>query len=114
MARRYAASLRATAMVAWLWLLCAASPLVENGQLRVESRSQMRGFQQHRLQVSIALLGDGHAPGTVSRGLLSAAQTAVADHLLDGVEPLDLADFEHPGQRRDVADYRVLSKLETV
>src|SRR5271154_3378670 len=51
--------------------------LVENGQLRVESRSQMRGFQQHRLQVSIALLGDGHAPGTVSRGLLSAAQAAV-------------------------------------
>ncbi len=58
--------------------------LVENGQLRVESRSQMRGFQQYRLQVSIALLGDGHPPGTVGRGLLSAAQTAVADDLLDG------------------------------
>ena len=66
----------------------------------------MRGLQQHRLQVSIALFGDGHAPGTVGRGLLSAAQAAVADDLLDGVEPLDLADFEHPGQRRDVADGR--------
>ena len=78
--------------------------LVENGQLRVESRSQMRGLQQHRLQVPIALLGDGHTSGTVGRSLLSAAQTAVADGLLDGVEPLNLADFEHPGQRRDVAD----------
>ena len=68
--------------------------LVENGQLRVESRSQMRGLQQHRLQVSIALFGDGHAPGTVGRGFLSAAQAAVADDLLDGVEPLDLADFD--------------------
>src|SRR5271168_5433120 len=51
--------------------------LVEKGQLRVESRSQMRGLQQHRLQVSIALFGDRHAPGAVGRGLLSAAQAAV-------------------------------------
>ncbi len=70
--------------------------LVEHGQPRVESGSQMRGLQQHRLQMAIALLGDGHAPGVVGRGLLSARQAAVADDLLDGVEPVDLADFEHP------------------
>jgi hypothetical protein len=49
-------------------------PLIEDGKLWVESWSQMRGLQQHRLQMSIALLGDGHASGVVGRGLLPTAQ----------------------------------------
>ena len=80
--QKVSCQLAATAIAAWLRIAVRGFALVENGQLRLSLGARMRGLQQHGLQVSIALFGDGHALELSAEVFLSAAQAAV-DDLLD-------------------------------
>jgi hypothetical protein len=61
----------------------------------------MGRFDQHPLQMLVALLGDRCALTVVSRTILASTQSAITDGLLEGGKAAHLTDFQRPGQCRD-------------
>ena len=61
-------------------------PLINQCQLMAVSRSQFRSLHQYLLNVLVPLLGDGHSNQLVGRAPLCAAESAIADGLLDRLE----------------------------
>ncbi len=57
---------------------------------------------------------DGHAPGTVGRGFLSAAQAAVADDLFDGVEPLEMHSLSVRSERTNLTTVRSTRSIPSI
>jgi hypothetical protein len=75
--------------------------LPNHRQLVALPRSQFCGFDQHALDMLVALLGKRHAHHLVGRTPLVSAQATVADSLLDRPEAREVADFQRPGQCSD-------------
>src|SRR5258705_179598 len=61
-------------------------PFINQRQLMVVSRSQFRGLHQRLLNVLVPLFGDGHSNELVRGASLRAAESAIADGLLDRLE----------------------------
>src|SRR5579872_3965819 len=79
--------------------------LMDQSQLRAQSWRQFGSFDQHLLDMFVALLRDGHAHHLIPRAVLVAAQPAVADRLPDGAEARDLPHLQSPVRSRLILSF---------
>src|SRR5436190_328679 len=81
-------------------------PGVEQGEIRIVSRSQLRRLHQHMLNMFVALLGKRCAHCLVGGFLFVAAKPAVADGLANRWEARNIPHLQRPRQCCDLAHGR--------
>jgi len=77
---------------------------IDQGQVVVHPGRRLRSFDQHVLDMFVALLGNGRTHHLVGRTLLGPAQSAVTDGLLDRPKARNITDLQAPCQRRNRTD----------
>jgi hypothetical protein len=76
---------------------------IDQGQIMILSRCQLRGFHQHTLDMFVALFGKRGTSHLVGGALFITAKPAVTDRFSDRRETGNVSHFQRPGQRCDWA-----------